>query len=53
MLLQSSIDKLGLSARAYHKLLRLARSIADLELMDSIKRRHLAEAISLRAAERC
>ena len=51
-LVRSSIDKLGLSARGYHKLLRLARSIADLEAVDVIQRGHLAEAVSLRAGDR-
>ena len=51
-LIQKSIDKLGLSARSYHKLLRLARSIADLELTDSIEHDHLAEAIALQACQR-
>ena len=48
-LVQSSIEKLGLSARGYHKLLRLARSIADLDSAEVIRRNHLAEAVSLRA----
>ncbi len=37
-----------LSARAYHRILRVARTIADLDEADHLSRRHLAEAISYR-----
>ncbi len=47
-LLFDAIDKLDLSARRYHKLLRLGRSIADLAGVDGITQTHIAEAISLR-----
>jgi magnesium chelatase family protein len=47
-----AIDKLGLSARSYHKLLKLARSIADLGHCDDISETHLAEAISYRQQDR-
>ncbi|MGH8145784.1 MAG: YifB family Mg chelatase-like AAA ATPase [Rhodanobacteraceae bacterium] len=49
-LLQRAMDKLGLSARAYHRVLRVARSIADLGGADRIGREHLAEAIQYRRA---
>ena len=42
------MDRLGLSARGYHKLLRLARTIADLADGDTIDEGHLYEALSLR-----
>ena len=51
-LLMQSIDKLKLTARSYHKLLKLARTIADMEEIDQITRPHLAEAISYRRQER-
>lgn len=47
-LLQRAMDKLGLSARAYHRVLRVARSIADLAHADRIAREHLAEALQYR-----
>lgn len=49
-LLQRALDKLGLSARAYHRVLRVARSIADLAGSDRIGREHLAEALQYRRA---
>ncbi len=50
--LQVAIDKLGLSARSYHKLLKLARSIADLARCRDIDSSHLGEAISCRRQQR-
>ncbi len=47
-LLAGAIEKLGLSARALHRVLRLARTLADLEHCDCIQERHLSEAISYR-----
>ena len=47
-LLQRALDKLGLSARAYHRVLRVARSIADLAGADRIGREHLAESLQYR-----
>jgi magnesium chelatase family protein len=45
-------ERLGLSARAYGKVLRVARTIADLEYCDAIGAPHLAEAIALRVLDR-
>jgi len=50
--LEEAITRLGLSVRAYHKILKVARTIADLEGTQSIKRNHLAEAIQYRSVER-
>ncbi|TCI02678.1 ATP-dependent protease [Corallincola luteus] len=47
-----AIDKLGLSARAYHRVLRVARTIADLEQAPSIHSGHLSEALGFRAFDR-
>jgi len=47
-LLHDVSDKMRLSARAYHRVLKVARTIADLEAAEIISRRHLAEALSYR-----
>lgn len=47
-LLEKSVERLGLSARAYHRILKIGRTIADLDGTDSIKRHHLAEAVQYR-----
>ncbi|HEY2595107.1 MAG TPA: YifB family Mg chelatase-like AAA ATPase [Chloroflexota bacterium] len=44
-LLRAAVESFGLSARAYHRVLRVARTIADLADAESIERGHLAEAI--------
>lgn len=51
-LMQRASDQLGLSARAYHRILRLARTIADLDHSDEIKAQHLSEAIGYRQLDR-
>ncbi len=47
-LLKQAITRLNLSARAYHRVLKLARSVADLAASDAITPAHLAEAIQYR-----
>jgi magnesium chelatase family protein len=51
-LLRSAVRRLGLSARAYHRVLRIARTIADLEDADTIDVRHVAEAVQYRSLDR-
>ncbi len=52
VVLQRAVDMLGLSARAYHRVLKIARSIADLEGAPDIKAPHVAEAIQYRTLDR-
>jgi magnesium chelatase family protein len=47
-LLEKALTQLGLSARAYHRVLKLARTIADLAGSENIERTHLTEAITYR-----
>ena len=45
-------DRLHLSARAYHRILRVARTVADMGNSDRVKQRHLAEAVGYRSMDR-
>lgn len=50
--LENALTRLGLSVRAYHRILKVARTIADLENAPTIQRQHLAEALGYRAMDR-
>ncbi len=52
LLLKQAIGRLGLSARAYHRILKVARTIADLSVDESVHGNHVAEAIQYRRFER-
>ena len=51
-LLRTAITRLGLSARAYHRVLKIARTIADLAAAEDLDPVHVSEAIQYRSLDR-
>ena len=51
-LLSGAMEKLGLSARALHRILRVARTLADLDGSDELQQKHLVEALGYRQLDR-
>jgi magnesium chelatase family protein len=51
-LISAAVTKLRLSARSYHRVLRMAKTIADLEGSDRIGAAHVAEAVQYRSLDR-
>lgn len=52
VLLKTAVKNLDLSARSYYRILKLSRTIADLENVEEIKQKHIAEALSFRKKEK-
>ncbi len=50
--LELAVEKLGLSTRAHHKILKISRTLADMEENNDINNTHITEALSYRAMDR-
>ena len=51
-LMEDAVERFGLSARSYHRILKIARTISDLEENEHLQAKHIAEAIQYRRLDR-
>lgn len=51
-LMEKAFERMGLTARTYHKILRVARTIADLDYSEKVTEKHLKEAIAYRSLDK-
>jgi magnesium chelatase family protein len=52
IILDKAVNQLGISARGYHRILRIARTLADMERLADVSSQHIAEALGYRSLDR-